>query len=799
MMHWQRLRPRARRWVTRLCAALLCVLACCAVVDPAAAQDDVRIEWQSTGVGNVIRPTDWAPVRLKLTNLGGTWRKVVVEVEAPDIDGDIVRFQRGQQGEITLNPAGEYEIARPVWVHVMPPAGTQPNSEWRIRVLDLDTRATLATTRISNFNVMERTQRAVGIAGLPIRGLGPYRNEADPSRHEVTRFITGLKLGELPDRWYGLGMLESLVWTEGDSSNRPDRVDSQSPVWQALREWVRRGGHLIISMPFDDNAWLASPLADMLPVSEVSRVKHLQDQPVPLWLGSPSKTDAVLRIDYSVYEPDDDAEVLLRDQAGRPTVIAKPYGFGRVTMCGVSLVDRTLAKANLPNQKTLWNAIFSWHGPWHTESFVSNMVESEQFVPAYMRDERELTRFIARKIVMTRQAATTLLLAIVVFAAYYLVAGPISFAVLKGRKQLHYSWLVFTAVVLVFTGVTWGGALLLRPQQSSIKHFTVLDFDGRDNLVRAHSWLGLFVSAHGEVEVAIDPSREGVRRDTLVSAGLIADGSGADFPDTRRYVVDGGSPYRAAVPMRSTAKQFEIDYMTALQPGSRGLLDERYAAPNGQVKVEEGVLDAALKHNLPVTLSNITFVYCPGNGQTPWAWRDISSRWEPGRLLLQRAIVANRERSNARVQLAWPLSSGAPVTGKRVQGVLTPFLAQTMSKPGGGIADPFTNVDDAAFGSSSTDIVYAMDLLSFYGAMPPPDYARTANIAAGKYMRMFKRRIARQLDLTPLIATRCLIVIGHAPGAQLPVPLRVDGDRIASKSGSHLVVRAILPVDPSAP
>jgi hypothetical protein len=68
--------------------------------------------------------------------------------------------------------------------------------------------------------------------------------------------------------------------------------------------------------------------------------------------------------------------------------------------------------------------------------------------------------------------------------------------------------------------------------------------------------------------------------------------------------------------------------------------------------------------------------------------------------------------------------------------------------------------------------------MTFFGAVPPPDY----EMDRGQYeMNVFSRSMTRDLDMTHLITGRRLIVIGHLRDSPSPVPLTVDGETIPSE------------------
>ena len=81
-------------------------------------------------------------------------------------------------------------------------------------------------------------------------------------------------------------------------------------------------------------------------------------------------------------------------------------------------------------------------------------------------------------------------------------------------------------------------------------------------------------------------------------------------------------------------------------------------------------------------------------------------------------------------------------------------------------------------------------------AAPPPNFIDDARDFSGAGIASvhFSRATGRDLDLTHLLATRKLIIMGYMPeSSPLPLPLTVDGE--TPRSNGWTTVRFILPVE----
>ena len=731
---------------------VVCLVLFWAAAAPGQVSDlGVSVQPADIGIGGIVRPGTWTPMRVTLENRSASSRNVRCQWLLADIDGDRIQVHRS----LALTPQRTQQL----WLYAVPAYNMDNRPDWRVQVIDEDSGELLATQRLTLGTRLEPRVNMIGVTS-PL-ALDLRRFADDLTQHEEIRFIRGLNPAALPDRWYGLSGLQALIWT-------PDTADPGDPTvmpgtLKAIREWVDRGGHLVAVLPSNDApSWVESPLADMLPAVRISKVADVH---MPAALGNPK--DPIL-IDMQVLEPQGDTSVVLADADDRPWVVAGQYGFGRVTLIGVELTARQLSSRKMPDAPDLWRAVFGWRN----KALPKDKEEARR--QGTMRSERrEMGRIVRPTIAMRDTFTGALMLAIVVFGVYWLVAGPLGFAVLRQRGMAEHSWVVFVALVAVFSAICWGGATLLRPRQNRVAHFTVLDVDATTGRVHVHSWLSAFVARHGRVHIAIDPKRTQSNRNTLVSAGLPGSKTEAVFLDPQRYDLAAAAPYGAQVPYRATAKQFELDFIGP--PGSTGTGrsdDDRWIMPQAfPLRIVNGFPEGQVSHRLPGTLKDVLVVYCPGGGaepvvaqQGPWTEetrypirrpkdpknsvlavydvRDLKNRWK--------GYLANRIKTN---------------------------------KPSG--LDDYE--PDRRVPLAGNQIIAPTEILTFFSTLPPPRYWDDT----WETVR-YTRALGREFDLTALLKLRRVIIIGYLEDAPLPVPLTING-RECEGSG-WVMVRWISPI-----
>ena len=183
----------------------------------------------------------------------------------------------------------------------------QTGDVWPVRVLAYEDGARgreLGSARIvAPAGVIDMGASLMGTVGGRPLGVSQFRRQlaangsAVYSSHEDTLWAA-LRPTGFPDRWEGLKQFTGIIW-----ATTPPQ-DLNSAQVESVREWVRRGGHLVVSLPEDTNAWGLGevgrsefedilptmrpridadvPIGDLLPVISKSRSLDGVDFPVTL-------------------------------------------------------------------------------------------------------------------------------------------------------------------------------------------------------------------------------------------------------------------------------------------------------------------------------------------------------------------------------------------------------------------------------------------------------------------------------------------------------------------------------------
>src|SRR5207248_3257568 len=147
--------------------------------------------------------------------------------------------------------------------------------------------------------------------------------------------------GRLPGRWYGFDAARAVVLDTGD---REAIASLDGLRGHALVEWVKRGGHLVVSVGANWQAVRDSILTPILPglpsglerVTELAALDTFAGSTKPI---TPIGTPAVMVT--KLEGVDERGGTVLSVMSNLPLVVRGTYGFGRVTLIALD-VDQKL-------------------------------------------------------------------------------------------------------------------------------------------------------------------------------------------------------------------------------------------------------------------------------------------------------------------------------------------------------------------------------------------------------------------------------------------------------------------------
>jgi len=758
---------------------------------PVGSTGEVTIQVERYGVGGLVRRGEWAAFRLRLTDSVDRPRNVTVQIEGKDPDGDPAVFRE------TIALSGPEPVG--CWVYQRLPYAFDARG---LVAKVYETSAGNTNGRLlGRLLVVPRNSSAVrspaeafmAVIGSTDYDLQSYSNTTDEpylvQAHEVTRLVMLSQPNELPDRAVGLAAIDTIVWGSGEPSTLV------GPNRRALREWVERGGHLVIILPSAGQTWTNENLTDLydiMPLVSVSREEDADLKPLR-WLLTSSQTAKLPdQGPLHSFKPlvdalPSDAMPVLNDPSGKCIAVRRLVGAGAVTWIGIDLNVGDYKRPGSIQADVFWNRVLGKRGTGIAPA------DGSRAAATSLRDRTQWVydEVIPLEIGKTGRSATGVLLGFIVFGMYWLVAGPVGYFLLKQKGMRQHAWLAFVAAAGIFTAIAWGGAAVLRPGTAEATHLTVLDHVYGQPVQKARMWASVLIPRYGTATLKVGEGEKGnsdVTGSDVISAWDEPEAAGGVvFPDSRAYFTDANSLDTLRFPVRQTIKQIRADWVggpTWKMPTP--LADDGSGAGVGTLRLAAGpnfvrdkpLLLGSLKHGLPGTLRDITIVVVAGqqdirrqpmvlrvSGETYRAYAYTHPEWPAGEPL-DLSIVTTKSQAPLFANLA-----------KKLRPQLQQYnLQQSTAKD---------------FPSQRVDQLTAW---AFFNQLEPPDLE--SDDAGLRYAA--QRWSTHGWDLGRWFTQPCVIIVGHlAPDAPSPVPLTLDGEEIVSKG--RTIVRWVYPLAVSPP
>ncbi len=782
---------------------------------------DVEVTLEQFGLGSTFRPGDVTPMRLQLTSNLSEPTSVWVQWQVPNADGDICEYGRS----LTLTPGQPTNC----WLYAPLAPSTTANTVWPVQVhreVNGVPGEEIGGARFSPSLAGNGSQRfdpiisVIGVVGRQRMGLDGYAVPGPRGRplasHEETRIVSGILPEELPDRWFGYWMFDAIAW--GDGTQNPPNIGIDQA--DALMEYVQRGGHLIISLPTVGNPWglgalggtpfeallplelpertESVPIEDLLPVLSKSKTSRSDN---PLDARFFGRIDAYEPLDNNYYQP----HIALPD--GRILVVQRTYGHGRITVIGLDVASGMLLSQGLPEADVFWNRILGRRVDTPTLA-QQTAIGTANRLTRQTPNENLLGsgNLFVQPIQHDQSASIGIMLAFVLFGAYWFLAGLGTFYGPKYYKQEKHSWVAFAAMAGLFTTIAWGAVAAVRPSTIRVKHFTILDHIAREPQIGSHnpdrgdndpqlqhatSYMSAFLPGYQATNLTI-PSAYG---DNVMFSWEPPIAGLSKFPDVDRYRVDVGRNFAAmTIPSRSTTTRLQVEWQGAIDPAWGGLLRED---PNNPIAVDvvggRETLSGSIISELPGPLTRVTVFWIKSQRTQSRRLFSSGEAEEPWIIYSQSGQMLNTGNT-------WGPPSPAILPGDRIPleirggTILSPSIDDNY-------IDPYVSAGPMAFNSggatniSDQDRQRYLEMLTMFSQLTPPKYLVEPSNQNQSQNVSFSRELARRLDLSAWFTGPCLLVMGWVEDSALPIPLQAGGRDGNVESTGLTVIRWIFPLD----
>ncbi len=510
----------------------------------------------------VYRRGCYAPVAVRLTLANEDHRTVYIRLEQQDRDGDIIYTD-----EMVALTAGLDGQARQQWLYFMPNPQTGVGDR-RFNIQILDDKGD-AVTVFHNGKETRRVELPDNPEPLPeelflvlsigTETAGKIRSLSDYQEPDASEFTKPLRVAHIspdlvPDHWFGLEMVDAIVWDDAD----PKALTGYQR--QAILDWVRHGGRLLIAAGGTSDELKDSEFRDFLPV-EINGVKAENRLPADLL---PASGGLLSSEDLEYDKPMQVAQCALREGAD---ALVQSAGKTQTYLARMRVGEGSITYLAL----TLRN-LFATEAEYHPGDFFRRTLMLRRHDHSQQQDNVwglgvpvDLFGGMNQFIGFEKKTTIYMLIAVLFVIAYGLLATWGSWFALMRRKMLKHSWTVF---FLVSAAASLLGVLAVQAIQgvgTELHQLTIVDGTVDSSVVTAHGFFGLKTSSYlQDVQVWLpqgppefDDSPRSPHYLRPMSPKIELNESAGRFADTKRYKSEPARAQLLGVPIRATLKQFE--------------------------------------------------------------------------------------------------------------------------------------------------------------------------------------------------------------------------------------------------
>jgi hypothetical protein len=327
------------------------------------------------------------------------------------------------------------------------------------------------------------------------------------------------KVAEMPDQWFGYEAADIVILTTGTDDSFIAQLFTDAaykPRLDALLEWVRRGGKLVVSV--GRNANLVAQhrvLQEILPMNLNTDDPIRQETRLPIsWsfaksrrtLGAlTAKGGAAFAVANLIPKKDRVARTLVPTTADKPSVVQAQYGLGRITLIAIDLERSPFL--DYSDRAEFWDLLLREAG--NAKASVANTNNFRSYGYGSSGDVEDeaaaglrasLDAFEGVPVISFGWVAVFILL-------YTLLIGPIEYYFLKKvLKRLELTWITFPIIVLTVSAIAYFTAYALKGNDLKLNKVDVIDIDPASGRVYGRMWLTVFSPRIDRYTVGMEPS-----------------------------------------------------------------------------------------------------------------------------------------------------------------------------------------------------------------------------------------------------------------------------------------------------
>ena len=340
------------------------------------------------------------------------------------------------------------------------------------------------------------------IPKIPGFNADPANPATNGRAHEVavTMVNTLGAADQLPGRWYGYDSADAVVIDTNDAETFAALSGGRI---EAIRQWVERGGHLVVAVSSRWQAVNDSPIGAMLPAKLVGQIQVSPFDSLESYTGGSQHVGfengpvQVAQMD----EVERRGGQVIASTLSTPLVVRGSYGFGRVTLVGFDVDAQPFA--GWPDRALFWIKTIDLKAP-PAATADSVALASQRIMTQNISDfatilRRALDQFQGMKVISFGWVAGFI-------AIYILLIGPGDYFFLKKvLKRMELTWITFPVIVVTVSLLAYFAAYKIKGTDLRVNQIDVVDVDMANQIARGTTWMNLFSPQNRDYSIAVQP------------------------------------------------------------------------------------------------------------------------------------------------------------------------------------------------------------------------------------------------------------------------------------------------------
>ncbi|AMV36478.1 hypothetical protein [Planctomyces sp. SH-PL62] len=493
-----RRRPRLASWIV-----LSALVGAFVLVAPGPARAALPVEVENLRIGfggaDVFKIGAWTPVWVQVKG-GGVPFRGFLDVVVGDDDGVPTSVRQ----PIDL-PAGETRT------YVAYTRAGGRDGEFSVRFYDEGGRWLGARTRDqiarTDLTALAPDDSWILTVGRP-QGVDQVKEVAgfkrsDGRESELVLTAIDAEADRLPGRWLGYDGARVVVL---DTADRATLEMLAGPRGEALVEWARRGGHLVVAVGENWQAVRESSLGQALPALLTGRERVQSLEALDTFANSTkpiTPPGSPAHMATKMEEVEARGGKVLASIANLPLIVRGPLGFGRVTLIGVDVEEKVFA--DWTDRGLFWvQALDLRRDRFQEDAGAAMMGGTGRFYATGVTDLASQLRVALEQFPRVKLVPFGLV-AFLIFL-YILAIGPGDYFFLKKvLKRMELTWITFPLIVTAVSLLAYFAAYRLKGNDLLVNKVDLVDVDQVSGLTRGRSWATLFSPQNRDYDLGFLP------------------------------------------------------------------------------------------------------------------------------------------------------------------------------------------------------------------------------------------------------------------------------------------------------